>query len=160
MSHEKYKLIKQINQIHGTQLDSEIREKQKKKNFDPNKQTNDKMKYNGRKWCFDGHDLKDASEELRNNPSFVEGYEAAMNLNIQSYDEGFRWFIDEKRLGISKTIPEHYQNNIYWMQGYRDAVHQSLIDGIDWTNLPSDLANEDCFDFNEEKDSSSSHRHR
>ena len=30
MSHEKYKLVKQINQIHGTQLDSEIREKQKK----------------------------------------------------------------------------------------------------------------------------------
>ena len=46
------------------------------------------------------------------------------------------------------------------MQGYNDAISQSLLDGIDWSNIPSDLSNEACFDFNGEKENSSSHRRR
>lgn len=134
-----------------------VTSQEKKKNFDPNKQSIDKMHFKGRDWCFKGHNLEDAPEELRNNPLFVEGYEDAIDLNVQSYDEGFKWFIRGKNL---ESAPKHYQDNIYWMQGYRDAISQSLIDGIDWKNIPSELANDSCFDFNEEKDNASSHRHR
>ena len=134
-----------------------VASQEKKKNFDPNKQSTDKMHFKGRDWCFKGHNLEDAPEELRNNPLFVEGYEAAMNLNLQAYDEGFKWFIRKKNL---ETAPKHYQNNIYWMQGYKDALSQSIIDGIDWKNIPDDFTNEDYFDFNEVVDNSSSHRHR
>ena len=65
-----------------------------------------------------------------------------------------------KKSGIEKIPPKHYQNNIHWMQGYNDAISQSLLDGIDWSNIPSDLSNEACFDFNGEKENSSSHRRR
>ena len=120
MSHEKYKLVKQINQIHGTQLDSEIREKQKM-----HYRFNTKIITEGYNFAKSGLTLDDASEAQRNEPNFVFGFEKYMReLDIadEFYRRGSKAFIE----GVNwETIPEIERENEAFVQGFEDAMTMS-----------------------------------
>lgn len=149
--HDYHSLVKGIIISNSNRAAAYVTRKEKEKNFDPNKQVNDRMKAAGRKWCVNGNTLDDADESLRNNPFFVEGYEAMMQINYDAYEEGFNWFIYKRNM---ENVPENYLNSKYFMQGYSDAVSQSLIDGIDWTNIHEEFSDDSCFNLDDEFDSS------
>jgi len=155
--HNYHKLVTEIIVSNRNVAAAYTTEQEKKKNFDPNKHYNDKMRFKGREWFFKGNDLEDAPDEQKNNPLFIEGYEAARKIADDAYAEGFKWFLSGKNMA---SIPKHYQENIYFMQGYKDAINQSLLDGIDWSNIPNEFVTDDSFNFNDGKLDSSVKRHK
>lgn len=114
---------------------SHVKAEQKLNSFDSQKEFNDKMRNQGKLLFESGTLLEDATSEQLSCNSFVLGYIDAKERSIELYDMGFQSFID----GIPyKDICENYQNNKYFMQGYREAKEQSSIDNIDWSSVPDD----------------------
>ena len=75
----------------------------------------------GIKWFNEGLTLEDAPEELRNNISFVNGFNYAYRIKLVNdtlYKTGIEYF----ERGISLIdVPEKYINNPYFMDGYNSC---------------------------------------
>ena len=113
-----------------------VRDEKKLENVDLQKLVDDKIRHQGKLFFERGLFLDDASENMRNNSAFIEGYENARNRKTEVYDMGVQFFIN----GIQyKDIPHIYQNNNDFMQGYKDARDMSLIDDIEWNNILGDI---------------------
>lgn len=114
----------------------------------------------GIKFFDDGGLLEEAPVELRENINFIHGYEMAKKKreNRQEvYDLGVKKFVDGVHLG---KVSEIYRNNPDFMQGYTDAKEQSLIDGIDWENIPDEFIQEVIFSQEQEEVDKDNKRHR
>ena len=117
MSHEKYKLVRQISGIYNTHISSEIRDKQKKHyRFNPQIITE------GYNFAKSGLTLDDASDAQKNEPNFMFGYEKYMReLDIadEFYRRGSKAFIE----GVNwESIPEIERQNEAFIQGFEDAM--------------------------------------
>lgn len=153
--HQKDKLIKKIIYEKQYAISQDIKERKKRENIDSliNKEMLDK----GVAFYEAGYSLDDASLELRENRSFIYGYERAKKIqdNRQEiYDLGVQKFIDGVHL---KDISEVYRNNQDFIQGYMDAKAQSLIDNVEWQRIP-DMLVEEIFAMEEEEIQSRKHR--
>ena len=72
-------------------------------------------------WFENGLSLDDASDEMKNNFNFVNGYEKAKrmkNINENLAILGFEWF--ESGLSLDNA-PSTYINNPYFIEGYNKA---------------------------------------
>ena len=95
-----------------------IRDREKNMSLQPN----DKEKFiQGENWFNSGLLLEDASEELRNNINFVNGFNRAKRISFieQSlYDLG----VDFYNSGVLlEDIPETYRNNPTVLRGYSES---------------------------------------
>ena len=72
-------------------------------------------------WYENGLSLDDASDEMKNNFNFINGYEKAKrikNINENLEILGSEWF--ESGLSLDNA-PSSYINNPYFMDGYNKA---------------------------------------
>ena len=111
-------LIQNINQ---TRVAKDIKQKDYK-----NKLTyrfNEKDFNDGIRWFESGLSLDEASEDLRNNDSFIAGFEKGkwiQYVNQQAYNTGIEYF----ERGISfDDIPDNYKHNEFFMNGYNDRMN-------------------------------------
>lgn len=147
-NHQKWKLMKVILSTNQERIAKDVRENMKVANKD--NYLDKKMIDEGVKFFEAGNLLEDASLELRENKSFIYGYERAIKIqeNRQEvYDIGVQKYIDGVHLG---EVSEIYRSNQDFMQGYMDAKAQSLIEGIDWKNIPDDFSDYNDFDIDYE----------
>lgn len=79
----------------------------------------------GKNWYKDGFSIDDAPDMMRYNSYFINGFEKEQS----DYDLGMQKFIEDVNL---KEYSEQHRASQSFIQGYRDAYHQSLIDGINW----------------------------
>lgn len=80
----------------------------------------------GEKWYLDGYSLEDAPENLRNNMSFINGFNRSkriQDVNDDFFMRGSKAYFDGINLA---AIPENDLNNKSFMAGYEDAMTMSL----------------------------------
>lgn len=89
------------------------------------KKVTDKNIFNkGYMWFENGLSLDDASDEMKNNFNFINGYEKAKrikNINENLEILGYEWF--ESGLSLDNA-PSTYTNNPYFMDGYNKALEK------------------------------------
>ena len=160
MAHEDYQkdyFIRMVREANQMKIARDIKNDMKAKDsyhFDKT------MLNEGIKFFENGGLLEEAPLELRENKNFIHGYEVAKKRqeNRQEvYDLGVQKFVDGVHLG---KVSEIYRNNPDFMQGYMDAKGQSLIDGIDWENIPDEFIQEVIFSQEQEEVDKDSKRHR
>lgn len=79
-------------------------------------------KEKGIKWFNDGFTLEDAPDDMRNNISFVNGFNYAYRINLIN-EKLFELGIEYYNKGIPLyNIPEKYSDNTYFMDGYNNAM--------------------------------------
>ena len=91
------------------------------KNLEHKKVTDIDTFNKGVMWFESGLSLEDASDEMKNNFNFVNGYEKAKrmkNINENLEILGSEWF--ESGLSLDNA-PTTYINNPYFMDGYNKA---------------------------------------
>lgn len=79
----------------------------------------------GLRWFEEGLSLDDASEELRNEFNFVNGFEKAKRLkdiNDNLRNLGVEWY--ESGLPL-ENAPASYVNNAYFIEGYNSSMNNS-----------------------------------
>ena len=72
----------------------------------------------GMQWFNNGFSLDDASDEMKNKLSFVEGFKKAKRLdsiNKQLFELGREWYLNGRNID---DAPENYKNNEYFCNGY------------------------------------------
>lgn len=75
-------------------------------------------KEKGIKWFNDGYAFEDAPEDMKNNVSFVNGYNYAYRIKLIN-DKLFELGVEYYNKGIALyNIPEKYSDNMYFMDGY------------------------------------------
>ena len=80
---------------------------------------------NGQEWFNCGLSLEDAPQSIRNNPSFIKGFERARRTQLVE-DELYKVGIDFFKRGIPlSNIPEIYRNNDIVEHGYIAASKES-----------------------------------
>ena len=73
-----------------------------------------------------GHSLEEADDELRNDDSFIMGYNNAKRADEATdymYDKGIEYF--EKGIEVDK-FPPIYANNPNFLRGYNEALRASM----------------------------------
>ena len=119
---DKYRLYGEIRRDSAERIARDIKNRQKRENYQPN----DKEKFiQGENWFNSGLPLEDASEELRNNINFVNGFNRAKRISDieQSlYNLGMEYFNDGLLL---EDIPETYRDNPTVLKGYSEAMENS-----------------------------------
>ena len=97
------------------------------------KKNKNSIKYNydegifvqGQKWFDDGYLLEDAPDELRNNASFIAGYEKGKrvdSINQQLYELGREYF--DKGIEL-ENVPDRYKNNQYFIDGFNSSSRKT-----------------------------------
>ena len=83
---------------------------------------NEEDKKKGIEWFNNGLSLEDASEDMRNNVSFVAGFNRAYRIKLVNdslYNLGREYF----DRGISlDNVPENYRNNEFFIAGYNSCI--------------------------------------
>ena len=83
----------------------------------------DKTIFNaGMEWFNNGLSLDDANEDMRNNNSFIEGFEKGKRLdaiNKQLFELGKDWYLNGRNIN---DAPQNYINNKYFCMGYADEA--------------------------------------
>ena len=72
----------------------------------------------GMQWFNNGFSLDDASDEMKNNNSFVDGYKKGKRLdaiNKQLFELGREWYLNGRNI---EDAPANYKNNKYFCDGY------------------------------------------
>ena len=129
ISHETYVYIRQRRQ---DVLATELRNNEKHKNFQHNDPT---MVKRGREYYESGFSLEEIDESLKQNNSFMNGYNWASHIAqcaLDSYDLGFLYFLSGENLENAINI---YINNEHFRNGYFDAKAQMMIDGINLDDI-------------------------
>ena len=95
----------------------------KRKNNSVKHSYNNEMdRQKGLQWFNSGLLLDDAPEELRNNKSFIDGFNKGYRIKLVNdnlYDLGREYF----ERGISlEDAPKNYINNPYFIDGYNKAM--------------------------------------
>ena len=79
----------------------------------------------GIKWFNDGYTLEDAPEDMKNNVSFLNGYNYAYRIKLIN-DKLFELGVEYYNKGIALcNIPEKYSDNMYFMDGYNSCKTRS-----------------------------------
>ena len=77
---------------------------------------------NGLAWFNNGLTLDDASNDMKNNPSFIAGFkkgERLVVINQSLYEEGKKYF--EQGLPL-ESAPKNYKDNEYFILGYNESM--------------------------------------
>lgn len=75
----------------------------------------------GMEWFNNGFSLEDASDEMKNNHSFIDGFNKGKRLdaiNKQLFELGRKWYLDGRNV---EDAPDNYKNNKYFCDGYESG---------------------------------------
>lgn len=94
----------------------------------------------GKNWALEGHSLEEATEELRANQSFCNGYKSIIHrkeLPKKVYEFGRQQYLGGL---LWENIPIIYRKNMDYMNGFKDAVLDDItaLTKIQMTNLDKD----------------------
>lgn len=90
----------------------------------------------GQKCFYDGTSIENLPDYVKFNTYFINGFMRAKNdseKNMEDYDRGMQKFIERASY---KDINNIIKGTSSFIRGYQDARDQSLVDGIDWRNIP------------------------
>lgn len=79
----------------------------------------------GMEWFNKGYSLDDASDEMKENNTFVDGYkkgERLASINNQLFDLGKKWYEEGRTLS---DAPEKYVSNEHFCSGYESGHSKS-----------------------------------
>ena len=122
------KLYKAIRSDSSNRISWDLREKERRikmENMDPQKLVDDMIRGEGRVFFKSGALLEEASEDKRNNPAFIEGYNQAKEIKDELIKKGFDDFNN------GKDIPSFYRDKEDYMQGYNAAKYLSSIENAE-----------------------------
>lgn len=125
MSKDYRKLQRQIRKESGDRIAADLRNKDKKDNFQQTDKRDKNLFDKGIEWFKSGLPLEDAPDEVRTNTNFINGFNKGKRLadiDNMIYEDGRKFFLNG---GLLEDASDRMKNNSFFIKGYNDEAKLS-----------------------------------